>query len=1317
MRRAGRVLLTGGGIALGIAALLFAIAIYTLRTEWFKQRVRETIVAAAERATGGRVELGAFRYDWRSLDAEFDGFVVHGSELAGAAPLFRAPAIRVGLRIVSLLRRDVDIRFLRIERPQICVLVRPDGTTNIPRAAMGGGSGLVNELFSLRVDRFEIQDGVVQVDAQRFPLQVRGEDLKLLLRDEPKAPQYRVSMAVRRLESDWGWLRGLSGDVNARLRLERDRVLVDQFVLSGAGARFEARGGLRQFANPVADLNVQAKMDARYAAVMAQMPGLEAGQMALNGAVHYEAGTGANFRGEVSGKEVTYRINGRTLRGIDFNSAVEAHEGELEFRDAHMAVLGMRLEGNGAVKETREWQFAGRFSGLSLREVGAVRGYSLPSGGVAAGPFHATGKLGTQMLAVESRVQIAPTVAGVPVSGTLDISYRQPGETWAFGDSQLNLQHTRVAFSGVLGQSLRLTLDSTDLDDLAGSHITDLAVRNGNVHFDGTVSGSLATTYAQGNLTAAGLAFRNLLWRQVRARVEAAEGGVDFSGLTADSVAMHLVGGGHIGLTGWRMTAGSPIRLQAKFQGADLARISSSFLPGKLQPFEGIGTGSVNLAGSIGEPRGSVDVHIDNLDAYGQRLNTIQVEANIEGDRVEITQGKMRSGAALLSFSGAYRRSEPSWQTGVLSLKADSNGFPLASLAVVRRSEPGLQGVMEIHGQATARITPERVEPEQADGTVTIRDIAADGIPYGSVEAGVATRGDLMEARFSGDLRETKLSGRAEVQLAAGLPSSGEVHLDRMRIGTLYALAIPGRKAEAPLDGFVQGGFTFSGPLEHFDAMRATVQLRQLELRSKLPVAGENRGSETADLLFRNSGPILLEAANGLATIRSLDIEGKDTALSVRGTIPYVRERPIDLNIGGSADLRLLRLFDPDMQSDGQSSLAASVTGTFTNPAISGTLKLKNGSFFLKDVPNGLTDVNGRVDFDRDRATLQNLTAQTGGGTVSLTGFVTYGGAGPLVYSVGGNAENVRMRYAGGSITSDAKLQLTGTSKNSMLSGTVTVSRVAFNANTDVGTLAASLAAPAPANEQDFLTGLQLDVRVENAPNMQLSTALSRDVEAEIDLRLRGTVNHPVVLGTVAVNQGDIKVFGTKYSINRAVVSFNNPVKIEPVLDLDLQTRARGVVVDITIAGTPGKLNINYRSDPPLQPRDIIALLTVGRAPDSPENVPSTTANDVSALQPGANTVLGAAVAPSSSRLQKLFGVANIKIDPLVQGITNTMQRLTIEQQISRDITVTYVTNLSQTSEQIFRFEWALSQQYSLVALRDDNGEFGIDIQYKKRFK
>ena len=62
---------------------------------------------------------------------------------------------------------------------------------------------------------------------------------------------------------------------------------------------------------------------------------------------------------------------------------------------------------------------------------------------------------------------------------------------------------------------------------------------------------------------------------------------------------------------------------------------------------------------------------------------------------------------------------------------------------------------------------------------------------------------------------------------------------------------------------------------------------------------------------------------------------------------------------------------------------------------------------------------------------------------------------------------------------------------------------------------------------------MHLDVGFESAPNLQLSTALSRDVEAEMSLRLRGSPDHPILLGSLSANQGDIRVFGTRYGINR----------------------------------------------------------------------------------------------------------------------------------------------------------------------------------------
>ena len=46
-----------------------------------------------------------------------------------------------------------------------------------------------------------------------------------------------------------------------------------------------------------------------------------------------------------------------------------------------------------------------------------------------------------------------------------------------------------------------------------------------------------------------------------------------------------------------------------------------------------------------------------------------------------------------------------------------------------------------------------------------------------------------------------------------------------------------------------------------------------------------------------------------------------------------------------------------------------------------------------------------------------------------------------------------------------------------------------------------------------------------------------------------------------------------------------------------------------------------------------------------------------------------------------------------------------------------YVSNVGSTQEQVIQVEYAVNRNISVVALRDYNGTFGIDIKIRKRFK
>jgi translocation and assembly module TamB len=86
--------------------------------------------------------------------------------------------------------------------------------------------------------------------------------------------------------------------------------------------------------------------------------------------------------------------------------------------------------------------------------------------------------------------------------------------------------------------------------------------------------------------------------------------------------------------------------------------------------------------------------------------------------------------------------------------------------------------------------------------------------------------------------------------------------------------------------------------------------------------------------------------------------------------------------------------------------------------------------------------------------------------------------------------------------------------------------------------------------------------------------------------------------------------------------------------------------------------------------------------------------------------------------LQRFFGVTRLKIDPSLTGgvESNPQARVTLEQQVTPNITFTYITNVTNTNPLVVQVEWALSRKWSVIAVRDENGMFGMDFLYKKRF-
>jgi translocation and assembly module TamB len=290
------------------------------------------------------------------------------------------------------------------------------------------------------------------------------------------------------------------------------------------------------------------------------------------------------------------------------------------------------------------------------------------------------------------------------------------------------------------------------------------------------------------------------------------------------------------------------------------------------------------------------------------------------------------------------------------------------------------------------------------------------------------------------------------------------------------------------------------------------------------------------------------------------------------------------------------------------------------------------------------------------------------------------------------------------------------------VTGDISVTKIAITPGFDFGSYLDSSRRSATLTVANSpLNNVKLDIHVQTTPELQMRTAIAR-LSGDADLRLRGSVARPAVLGRVDVLEGQATFHGARYTLERGDITFANPVSIEPQLNLQASTHVRNYDLNITVTGTPDHgLNLNYRSEPPLPKSDIIALLALGRTGDESAQLEGQSGQSAFTDQ-ATDVILNQALDSTvSNRLARLFGASNIKIDP--QGLTtennpiSTGPQITIEQEFANNLSLTYSTNVSQSSQQIIQGEYYINRNLSIVGTRDQNGVVSFDVQVRRRKK
>jgi len=1027
-----------------------------------------------------------------------------------------------------------------------------------------------------------------------------------------------------------------------------------------------------------------------------------------------------------------FGIHGRlNARGISFTRdrlKIEGAEARADLRITHTKIIatgiairaeGMSVSGSAELDDLTRFHFDGNFEGVTVREAARIAmDRQIPWNGIAAGSVRADGVVDRRATKIEAAIGITPAAEGTPIEGHIDLAFDQAAGKLHIANARVSTPASSVEASGTLGETLAVRAQSTRLEDI----VTALAVAGEELPvkitlaravFNGTVAGPMDDPQVLGDVAVLNASVEGHAFDRFSGKIEASRRAVKVDHAIVARGATEVEGSAEVSPP----ARDGNISAQLQVRNANIAELAKE--AGVDPVVTGTAAATVKFTGTASHPDAEIALAVEKPAGFGEQLDRARATVHYTASAIQITSGEAELAAARAQFKGTFQHRESDWKNGDLQFEGSIQKAALSSSKNYAALQTGVESTIEGKATGAARLTNGELAITAIESEGKARNVTWQGQQLGDVNFAANTRGTELAMRASAQVRDVKIDGQGSWKLEGDDPGSAKIHFSRANVATIHDIVMADETV-LPFEGFLDGtSANVNVALRKPRDFQAELIIPTIQINAK-STQSLRLGVQAEDLVVKNSAPVIVALSGKEARIREAKFTARDTTLEANGIIP-IGPGSADVSVRGAVNLIILQLLNPDLVARGNATVQASVRGTLRDPLLSGRMELKNASLYLGDLPNGVDNANGTVLFDRNRATIEKLRAETGGGTVDFAGFVGFGS--PLVYRLQANAQKVRVRYPEDvSVTFNASLALNGTSDASTVSGSITLMRASFTPRADLAQILAqaSKPVPAPTTSSEYIRGTQFDVRIESGPNFEMETSLTRNLEAEVDLRLRGTPLRPALLGTASVNAGDVQVFGNRYTVNRGDIRFLNPVRIDPILDMDLETKARGVTVNIAISGNMQRLNVNYSSDPPMQPREIIALLAVGRAPADTAGLSSDTSpvNSSSLAEAGGGLIGQAISAQISSRLQRFFGASRVKIDPTLTGVDYLPQaRLTIEQQVSKDITLTYITNLNRTQEQIVQVEWDFSKQWSAVAVREANGLFGIDFQYKKRFK
>jgi translocation and assembly module TamB len=1303
---------------------LALVALIILSTGWFQRSLERRVIAALQRVSGGRVEMAGFRFRPWVFRATLEKLVIHGREAAGEPPLISARQVVVHLSPEAFLRQRLQLRSLDIDGLEVHLETQSNGTTNLPgpRQQTSAQERLA-DLLDLSIERLTVSHSAFFWNNQRQPFEIDAGQLAILLRLTHGRYAGTLSSPHTAIRSVHWNLPPVT--LNTRFEIERSRLLVPFFAWQSEGSSGQAAFTILPLATPEITASFQTSANLSALARVFRTPEVRGGKLETTGLAIYRHGE-FSLQGRLHARQV--QVVSGTLGSGNLEAVADyaLQKRQLEVTNLTMSLWGGTARGTLRVNldaspalfqlDTQLHQILLE-DALSTATLAPLLRAQVHPAAATEGTLKVTwaGRLERLEAAFDLAFQgplEAPrnllTLNG-HASGTLA---QEHGLTLHLTEAQFHTPHSMLTAQGTLAefplpaateQALRLTFSTTDFEEwrpLVQSLIDfpapmPLGLKS-PAEFTGQWTGSIAQPSIEGRLKVGKFQYHGWTWDRLAANVtltpsfvEIASGRVyhEKSSFQLDASAQ---------LDHWRVTPASSLRLSAQAQRTPLEGLKAAInLDFSVQ---GVVTGRIEVSGPRTNLTGSGTLRIADGAIGDEPFDSFTALIRVERSTWKLTAVQVVKGHGRMSGDLTLepeRHFASGQMRGVDFRLTEIRSLPLAASEVFPKGAFEGRLSFEARGQGT-------LDDFHLLGAWQIHDLTVAGTLLG--EMGGVVHGEGQQLRFEGQHQGPagSLKVQARVTAAGDWPLTAEAQCSDLRIDPWIRAFFSHEFAATVILG---GSLQAAGPLRTPEKMNLRAETRDLAV-------------SFPSLQWKNVQPIDLRYSQGTLEISRFVMRGPSTELEIAGAVHFAEHVTLALTAEGKSDATLLTALDPNLQATGRSVLHLRLTGSPLRPEVNGTLDIQDVSVGVSGLPFRLNNLQGTVQLEGGRAVIRSVRGASGGGTVTLSGFATLLENPRL--EVRADLEQVRIPYPP-NFTSvlDGQLRLTSSSVRGELQGDLIVRQMFMKEN--VNWLSKMIESANPFEEppagmtSPLASNIRLNVRVISTPPVQVETRDMR-VVGDVDVRLQGTLANPVQVGSVHLLSGEAVFRGNRYKLARGDMSLTNPLRTQAYLDLEAETRVQSYQLTLDITGPFERLKFAYRSDPPLPTTDILSLLALGYVRQ--ESAFGATGGNPTASV-GASAILSEALSSqTTSRIQHLFGVSRIKIDPNA-GLPGygSGARVTVEEQVAHDFTMTYVTNTASSQYKIIQFEWAVSDKVSVLGLRDQNGIFGLEFRFRHRFK